>query len=79
MYDSVWALSTMGGHYGPLATRAVLGGANGGGGGGGGPLVPSPPPTSEPSPPVGAMPQVPVPLFGASFFMIDIPLISVSF
>ena len=60
MYDSLWALSTMGGNYGPLAARAVLGGG-GGGGVGVGPLVPSPPPTSEPSPPGGTLPhQVPV-------------------
>jgi hypothetical protein len=41
MYDSVWAMSTMGGNYGLLAERAALGGGT----------VPSPPPTSEPSPP----------------------------
>jgi hypothetical protein len=26
MYDSVWAMSTMGGNYGLLAERAALGG-----------------------------------------------------
>ncbi len=54
MYDSLWALSTMGGNYGPLAER-VLGGGT----------VPSPPPTSEPSPP-GPLPQVS--LLGCVFF-----------
>ena len=47
MYDSVWAMSTMGGNYGLVAERALGGGT-----------VPSPPPTSEPSPPGGPLPQV---------------------